>query len=212
MPTQGETPYTIGETAQIPQPSQNANAGFVLTADMFFNIVLFVGIIIASVAFDYLWKRKKEKPVKVLCVRAHGEYGIPKRAKKGDAGFDLFCDEDVTVGVDDEASISQGIAVKVPDGAVGLILPRSSANKLGLHVKIGVIDSGYTGPLFALVHNIGKKAVEIKRGMRICQLIPIALHPVVESMDEVVQLPKTERGTSGFGSTGDAAQHLPSAA
>lgn len=160
-----------------------------------------------------IWPFRK-KYDQMLCRRHHTDpnlfnhHGIPKRAKQGDAGFDLYCDEDKIIYVDDECSIAQGISIKIPDGAVGLILPRSSANKLGLHVKVGVIDSGYTGPLFALVHNIGKKPVEIKRGMRICQILPLSLHPVLDSMVEVNTLPETERGQTGFGSTGDPAQHV----
>lgn len=143
----------------------------------------------------------------IICKRHHNDFPIPARAKDGDAGFDLYCDEDVIVPVGKEATIALGIDVKVPDGCVGFILPRSSANKLGLHVKIGVIDSGYTGAMYALVHNIGNKPVGITRGMRICQLLPMNLWPVHPSMKEVDEMPKTERGTSGFGSTGDTAKH-----
>lgn len=197
------TPFEM----QIPAEMSNQITGsepIVSTADIIFVLV----IISISVAFDVFRWRKSKKKDSILCTRHHKDHTVPQRAKTGDAGFDLFCDEDITVGVNEEASISLGIAIKIPDDAVGLILPRSSANKLGLHVKIGVIDSGYVGPLFALVHNISKKPVEIKRGMRICQVLPMALHQTMRVMTEVIELPKTERGTSGFGSTGDAAQHV----
>lgn len=143
----------------------------------------------------------------IICRRHHQDHPVPKRSKHGDAGYDLYCDEDKIVPVGKEATIALGIDVKVPWGSVGLILPRSSANKLGLHVKVGVIDSGYTGPMFALVHNISDKPVEIKRGMRICQILPMMLMPCHDEMQEVDEMPETERGTTGFGSTGDAANH-----
>ena len=141
----------------------------------------------------------------VICQRLLGEKDlpVPRRSKKGDAGFDLYCAEEKTLAPDEEAWICQGIRVKVPYGSVGMVFPRSSANKVGLHVKIGTIDAGYTGRMYAGVVNHAKVPVTIKRGDRICQLVPLALFPLMdESMMEVEEMPNTERGDSGFGSTG----------
>ena len=72
----------------------------------------------------------------------------------------------------------------------------------------GTIDSGYTGPMFALLRTFSDKPVQITRGMRVCQIIPLSLFPVNDRMFEVDAMPDTPRGTTGFGSTGDSAKHV----
>ena len=100
------------------------------------------------------------------------------------------------------AEIPCGLAVKVPDMAWGNIKPRSStAWKRRLVVNEAVIDSGYTGPLFILVFNPNIDPVTVVAGEKLAQLIIIPKFPLT-GIVAVEELPKTARGTDGFGSTG----------
>ena len=129
---------------------------------------------------------------------------LPERAHPGDAGFDLRSIEDVEVGPGERAVVRTGLAVAIPDGHAGLVLPRSGlASKHGLTLANapGLIDSGYRGELICSVVNLDPhESVKIARGDRIAQLV------VVEVPERrpgwVDELPPSSRGESGFGSTG----------
>lgn len=129
---------------------------------------------------------------------------LPERAHPGDAGFDLRSIEDVEVGPGERAMVRTGLAVAIPDGHAGLVLPRSGlASKHGLTLANapGLIDSGYRGELICSVVNLDPhESVKIARGDRIAQLV------VVEVPERrpgwVDELPPSSRGESGFGSTG----------
>jgi dUTP pyrophosphatase len=96
-----------------------------------------------------------------------------------------------------------GVAIKVPEGTWGLLTARSSTlRKHGLMVAQGVIDCGYTGPLFAGVWNMADKPVKIEPGMRLVQYILMTNASLDVDAQEVAELPKTDRGASGFGSSG----------
>jgi dUTP pyrophosphatase len=96
-----------------------------------------------------------------------------------------------------------GVAIKVPEGTWGLLTARSSTlRKHGLMVAQGVIDCGYTGPLFAGVWNMTDKPVKIEPGMRLVQYILMTNASLDVQAQEVAELPKTDRGASGFGSSG----------
>jgi dUTP pyrophosphatase len=129
---------------------------------------------------------------------------LPERAHPGDAGFDLRSIEDVEVGPGERAMVRTGLAVAIPDGHAGLVLPRSGlASKHGLTLANapGLIDSGYRGELICSVVNLDPhESVKIARGERIAQLV------VVEIPERrpgwVDELPPSSRGEGGFGSTG----------
>jgi dUTP pyrophosphatase len=129
---------------------------------------------------------------------------LPERAHPGDAGFDLRSIEDVEVGPGERAMVRTGLAVAIPDGHAGLVLPRSglaSMHGLTLANAPGLIDSGYRGELICSVVNLDPhESVKIARGDRIAQLV------VVEVPERrpgwVDELPPSSRGESGFGSTG----------
>ena len=129
---------------------------------------------------------------------------LPERAHPGDAGFDLRSIEDVEVGPGERAMVRTGLAVAIPDGHSGLVLPRSglaSLHGLTLANAPGLIDSGYRGELICSVVNLDPhESVKIARGDRIAQLL------VVEVPERrpgwVDELPPSSRGESGFGSTG----------
>jgi dUTP pyrophosphatase len=99
--------------------------------------------------------------------------------------------------------IPLGVAIKVPEGTWGLLTARSSTlRKHGLMVAQGVIDCGYTGPLFAGVWNMTDKPVKVEPGMRLVQYILIHNASLDVQAQEVAELPKTNRGAAGFGSSG----------
>jgi dUTP pyrophosphatase len=129
---------------------------------------------------------------------------LPRRARHGDAGLDLAANEDVTVGPGDRAMVGTGLAVAIPPGHAGLVLPRSGlASRQGLTLANapGLIDAGYRGEItIALVNLDPREKVEVRRGDRIAQLLVVPFadaEPV-----EVAELPETTRGEGGFGSTG----------
>jgi dUTP pyrophosphatase len=128
----------------------------------------------------------------------------PAQAHEGDAGYDLHAAEAATIGPGERASVGTGIAVAVPDGQAGLVLPRSGlAARHGISVvnAPGLIDSGYRGELRVLLLNTDTdEPFSVQPGDRIAQLLLVA----VETHDllEVEELDETVRGAGGFGSTG----------
>lgn len=126
---------------------------------------------------------------------------LPVRQHKGDAGYDLSSDEDMTIYPGEWKLVSTGIAFKVPFGTYGRIAPRSGFSyKKGTMIGAGVIDEGYTGHVKVLVFNMSKDEIHVQSGDRIAQLIleKISTPDVVE----VDELTKTKRGDGGFGSSG----------
>lgn len=129
---------------------------------------------------------------------------IPTRAYTGDAGFDLAVSEDTAVPAGQFRDVPCGISVQLPAGTWGMIQGRSSTlRRHRLLVMPGVIDNGYRGPLYAGVHNLGDTAFTAKAGMRLAQLIPLPLTAATMAPVLVQQLDTSDRGTSGFGSSGE---------
>lgn len=129
--------------------------------------------------------------------------GIQAPQKAGDVGYDLVVLEDAVVYPGSAPiDIPRGFQMKIPDTHFALIVGRSSASrKHHLLVVPAIIDSGYTGPIYTPVYNVGKKSVLVTAGMRLaqCVFLPKQLMPI----EFVEALPETERGSSGFGSTGE---------
>jgi dUTP pyrophosphatase len=126
---------------------------------------------------------------------------IPKIAHEGDAGFDLYADQDGYVYFGQQTMIATGIAMAIPNGYVGLIKPRSGlAAKLGVDTMAGVIDAPYRGEVnVILTLEKAGSGIKLIKGERIAQLIVV---PVMTDWVEVVTLGDSERGSNGFGSTG----------
>ena len=130
---------------------------------------------------------------------------LPTYATEGSAGFDLLAANDtpMTLAPGGRAAVPCGIAIALPQGFEAQVRPRSG---LALHHGIsvlnapGTIDSDYRGEVKAILVNLGDAAFEISRGMKIAQVV-IARHEQVEFV-EVSELPASERGAGGFGSTG----------
>ena len=125
---------------------------------------------------------------------------LPKRAHPWDAGLDLCSAEDVEIRPGELRGVRTGISVALPKGTVGLIKDRSGLAKRGLHVLAGVIDPNYRGEIIVLVKNLGNDVIKIKKGDRFAQLLVIPI--IYAEPVEVEELPESERGERGFGSTG----------
>jgi dUTP pyrophosphatase len=129
---------------------------------------------------------------------------LPTRAHDGDAGFDLRSTIEVEVKPGERAMVPTGLAVAIPEGFAGLVLPRSGlASKQGLTLANapGLIDAGYRGEITCAVVNLDRDTpVRIARGDRIAQLVIVAVPEVRPGWVE--ELPGSGRGTGGFGSSG----------
>lgn len=136
--------------------------------------------------------------------RLHEAATAPARAHADDAGFDLYASEAADLGPGERAAVGTGIAVAIPEGHAGLVLPRSGlAAKHGITLvnTPGLIDAGYRGEVRVLMLNTDRsEPFAVRPGERIAQLV-IVCHEtpaLVESED----LGETARGEGGFGSTG----------
>jgi dUTP pyrophosphatase len=129
---------------------------------------------------------------------------LPTRGHPGDAGLDLYAIEGAHIGPGERWGIGTGIAVGIPEGHAGLVLPRSGlAREHGISLVNGpgLIDAGYRGEVRVLLLNTDPaETVRIEAGARIAQLVvtPIALAEPVEA----TALGESARGDGGFGSTG----------
>lgn len=128
---------------------------------------------------------------------------VPTRAYSGDAGIDLAACERVELAPGERALVSTGLAVAIPAGYAGYVQPRSGlATKHGISIvnTPGLVDSGYRGELLVnLLNTDPREPFVVEPGMRIAQLVVLAV-PEVEPV-EVEELPESERGDRGFGSS-----------
>jgi dUTP diphosphatase len=128
---------------------------------------------------------------------------VPVRAYAGDAGLDLSSCERVELGPGERALVPTGLAVAIPEGYAGYVQPRSGlAAKHGISMvnTPGLIDSGYRGELLVLLLNTDRsESFVVEPGMRIAQLVVLEI-PGVDPI-EVDELPASERGVRGFGSS-----------
>ena len=128
---------------------------------------------------------------------------VPDRAYVGDAGVDLASCERVELGPGERATVGTGLALAIPEGFAGFVQPRSGlAARHGITIvnAPGLIDSGYRGEVRVVLLNTDRRApFVVERGMRIAQLVILAV-PEAELV-EVDELPETERGVRGFGSS-----------
>jgi len=140
-----------------------------------------------------------ELPVK----RLNAEATPPVRAYDGDAGLDLSACERVELGPGERAVVSTGFAVAIPEGHAGLVLPRSGLavrHGIGVVNAPGLIDSGYRGELKVVLLNTDRTArFVVEPGMRIAQLVVVPV--AMTEPEEVSELPASERGERGFGSS-----------
>ena len=143
--------------------------------------------------------------IDVPVTRLRDDAVLPTRAYPGDAGLDLVACERHELGPGERALVGTGIAVAIPEGHAGLVTPRSGlAAKNGITIvnTPGLVDSGYRGELRVILHNTDRhETFVIEPGMRIAQLVVVAVPEA--ALREVDELPGSERGSSGFGSSDD---------
>ncbi len=135
--------------------------------------------------------------------RLDKELPSPAPAHEGDAGFDLRAATAVKLEPGERAAVPTGVAVAIPPGFAGLVLPRSGHARnhgIGLVNSPGLIDSGYRGEVTVLLVNHGSETVSFERGDRIAQLAVVPVPGLV--WQEVDELDGSSRGEGGFGSTG----------
>ena len=136
--------------------------------------------------------------MKVKIMKLSPDAKVPRYAKPGDACMDLYAVSHIIDKYGNQVYDTQ-IAMEIPDGYVGLIFPRSSVSKTGLSLRnaVGVIDSGYRGPIML---KFSGKVNTYLAGDRVGQIM-ILPYPQIE-FHEVNELSDSERGSGGFGSTG----------
>ncbi len=129
---------------------------------------------------------------------------LPSYARQGDAGLDLFASVDAELKPGERAAIPTGIAIAIPDGFAGFVHPRSGrALKEGLTVANapGTIDAGYRGEVKVILVNLDRdEPIHVARGEKIAQLVIQRVETA--ELVEVDELPTSDRGSDGFGSTG----------
>lgn len=139
-------------------------------------------------------------PVRILADGAR----LPTRAHDGDAGLDLYASEAVVIRPGERASVGTGIAIELPEGHAGLVLPRSglaARHGIALVNAPGLIDAGYRGEVRVLLLNTDRdQPFEVAPGDRIAQLLVTRFAEVAPVA--AVELAATQRGDGGFGSSG----------
>jgi dUTP pyrophosphatase len=139
----------------------------------------------------------------VPVLRVDAGLPLPQYARADDAGLDLYAAESVTLGPGARALVSTGIALAIPSGFAGFVLPRSGlALREGVTIlnTPGLVDAGYRGEIKVLLVNHGDAPVTLQRGERVAQLVVQRVERV--ALTPVAELPASARGAGGFGSTG----------
>jgi dUTP pyrophosphatase len=142
--------------------------------------------------------------VEVRVAKLKDEARVPMRAHEGDAGLDLYSCEAAHLGPGERWSVGTGVAVEIPEGHAGFVLPRSGLARdhgIALVNSPGLIDAGYRGEVRVLLLNTDPAEIfRVEPGERIAQLVlaPIALAQPLE----VEELGESARGDGGFGSSG----------
>jgi dUTP pyrophosphatase len=139
----------------------------------------------------------------LLIQRLRDDAVVPAQAYAGDAGLDLTACDRLEIGPGERALVGTGLAVAIPDGFAGFVQPRSGlAAEHGVTVlnTPGLIDSGYRGEVRVILHNSDRGTpFVVEPGMRIAQLVVVPLAEIEPV--EVDELPASERGVRGFGSS-----------
>lgn len=126
---------------------------------------------------------------------------MPTRAHETDAGLDLYAMNDYMIRPCGNAVFDTGVHVEIPAGYVGMIKSKSGLNVKHNLTSEGVIDSGYTGSIVVKLYNHNGSHEIIKKGQKISQLVLLPI--ITPELELVDNLDDTDRGSGGFGSTGD---------
>jgi dUTP pyrophosphatase len=135
----------------------------------------------------------------------HPDAVAPARTRSGDAGYDLRATARVSIPPDGRRLVGTGVAIALPEGVAGLVTPRSGLaieHGLTLLNAPGLIDPNYRGEIKVILHNTSERRYTVEIGDRIAQLLLVPYW--APELGVVEELPETERGANGFGSSGRA--------
>lgn len=137
-----------------------------------------------------------------ICLYYESKELQPTRHHSTDAGFDLYCKDDVFIASQHIAKVPTGVYVVMPEDFVGIIHDRSGVASLGVFIVGGVIDSGYRGEIHLLLYNSTSHPIKFNKHSRLAQIIFHRINTDVDIQKLRDKLPESDRGTKGFGSTG----------
>lgn len=125
---------------------------------------------------------------------------MPQKSHLPDVGLDLFIPEHFELKPLETKTVGLGLAVSIPEGFAGMLVPRSSVAEKGLIIQTAIIDPDYTGEIHLIITNCSNNVVNVDVGQRLCSLVCVSvLNAYIEQVDE---LSSSVRGNAGLGSTG----------
>lgn len=122
--------------------------------------------------------------------------------RNGDAGFDLYAAQPVSIPPGSQALVPTGLYIAIPEQWVGVVKDRSSMALKSIRTHAGVIDAGYRGEVKIVLSNAGAEPYQLQAGDKFAQLLLLPCLTLAEEVLSVEELGSTERGAGGFGSTG----------
>ena len=125
---------------------------------------------------------------------------MPVKSHLPDVGLDIFTPKEFLIRPLETVTVGLELAVSIPEGFAGMLVPRSSISEKGLIVQTAVIDPDYTGEIHLIITNCSNNVHHIEEGQRVCSLV---VYSVLNArIEEVEEMPETERNTKGLGSSG----------
>ena len=140
--------------------------------------------------------------MEILIKKNNEQATIPTQATEGDAGYDLYSLEEVTLAPMARAVVKTGISIAIPMGFYGRVAPRSGlAVKKGLDVLAGVVDAGYRGDVGVVLINLSSENITLEKQSKVAQLIFEKCEDM--NFETVLSLEVSDRNAGGFGSSGE---------
>lgn len=128
---------------------------------------------------------------------------MPNKAHEVDAGYDLFSRETKVIPAHGFGIFDTGVHMEIPEGYAGFLKSKSGLNVKHDLISDGVIDCGYTGSICVKLYNLGKNDFTVEKGDKITQIVLVKIGSVkLESVNDISDFCKSERGSNGFGSSG----------
>lgn len=125
---------------------------------------------------------------------------MPVKSHLPDVGLDIFTPKEFWLRPLETITVGLELAVSIPEGFAGMLVPRSSITERGIIVQTAVIDPDYTGEIHLIITNCSNNVQHIEEGQRVCSLV---VYSVLNArIEEVEEMPETERNTKGLGSSG----------
>lgn len=125
---------------------------------------------------------------------------MPIKSHLPDVGLDIFTPKEFWLRPLETITVGLELAVSIPEGFAGMLVPRSSITERGMIVQTAVIDPDYTGEIHLIITNCSNNVQHIEEGQRVCSLV---VYSVLNArIEEVEEMPETERNTKGLGSSG----------